>query len=659
MSTPLNFLQASVRADELVANQKMGIGVSGQSSELHIKASAPEIRLEDKVGAEASETATRIYADSGNTYIQSGVDFADGSSSNIVFGSMGNETEFVNIGAHGIETTGNLFVNNLQFTQTQGLDQILNVSNTTSNIMTLTNTSDDALNVAGGMTLGSNLAVNTDDLFVDTQTGNVGIGETSPQTPLHIRREIGNAGPDGTFNGTITETEYMRFMGVGLTSEVNSVSIGLKIAGDYLGVGAQYSGRLNIYANDYPDAGNAYGGIPNRRIASIGAESAYFAEGESLGHRTREVSTLRKDWMQHEWGQPGTEADVTSFYYRAAGNLNGDASFSNIVSSTDPYGRSCSVWRNTGDQNNSSGGWNVQFPVNAQRSYMSILYVRRTGSASGGRFYHGCDNGNTKNLDGTDNINPYFTGGFYLTNLPQDVWCVSIGFIHHYDATTSDSTGVSGIYRLDTMQRIKTNDEFKHRYDYSSTTERYQTHRAFLFYNTTSGTQLDFWNPGFFEHQTTFPETSLLKMLTNSLVATNGYIHDKLGIGVSSPSHDLHVSGSAKIGFMTTISGGFSVSGSTTHNTLIPLIGGSGGGTIVLYISRNTNTGDFTGSAIVHFRMINSGTWTDSATRKNVISELNMSGLPTFSDNGSGYLRMTTSVSGNYEYSAHIQDAHL
>jgi hypothetical protein len=159
MSTPLNFLQASVRADELVANQKMGIGVSGQSSELHIKASAPEIRLEDKVGAEASETATRIYADSGNTYIQSGVDFADGSSSNIVFGSMGNETEFVNIGAHGIETTGNLFVNNLQFTQTQGLDQILNVSNTTSNIMTLTNTSDDALNVAGGMTLGSNLAV--------------------------------------------------------------------------------------------------------------------------------------------------------------------------------------------------------------------------------------------------------------------------------------------------------------------------------------------------------------------------------------------------------------------------------------------------------------------------------------------------------------------
>ena len=186
MSTPLNFLQASVRADELVARQNIGIGTDTQSSELHIKADAPEIRLEDRVGAAASETATRIYADSGNTYIQSGVNFTNGSSSNIVFGSMGNTTEFVNIGAHGIETTGNLFVNNLQFTQTQGLDQILNVSNTTSNIMTLTNTSDDALNVAGGITMGSNLAVNTDNLFVDTQAGRVGVGTANPQSALNV-----------------------------------------------------------------------------------------------------------------------------------------------------------------------------------------------------------------------------------------------------------------------------------------------------------------------------------------------------------------------------------------------------------------------------------------------------------------------------------------
>jgi hypothetical protein len=52
--------------------------------------------------------------------------------------------------------------------------------------MTLTNTSDDALNVAGGITLGSNLAVNTDDLFVDTQAGRVGVGTTSPEYKLDV-----------------------------------------------------------------------------------------------------------------------------------------------------------------------------------------------------------------------------------------------------------------------------------------------------------------------------------------------------------------------------------------------------------------------------------------------------------------------------------------
>jgi hypothetical protein len=504
---------------------------------------------------------------------------------------------------------------------------------------------------------GTNSEPNNDALTINS-SGNIGIGTYSAPTPLALYRSIGNAGPSGTLNGTITETEYMRFIGAGLTTEVNSVSIGFKIAGDYL-ENAVYSGRLNIYANDYTDDGNDYGAVPNKRIASIGAESAYFAEGESLRHRTRELSTMRKDWMQHEWGQPGTTADAaTSFYYSTTPSNVGSTDHRDIRTSSDPYGRSCSVWRNTGvDNNGACGGWDVKFPINANRSYMSVVYVRRTGSTTGGNFYHGCDGEYTKNLTGTDNTNPYFTGGYSVGALPQDVWCVSISFIHYYGATSSDATGIAGIYRLDTMQKIKANSEFAHRYEYSSTTERYQRHRTFLFYNPNTGVKLDFWNPGFFEHQTTFPETSLLKMLTNDLVATNGYFHDKLGIGVTGPSYNLHVANHAKIGNMTTLSGAGSVVDlvSTNIDTSISLIGGSGGGTIVLYISVNTSGGDATGSAIVHFRMIHSGTWTDSATRKNVISNLNMT-LPTFSDDGSGYLRMTTSVGGNYEYSAHIQN---
>jgi len=268
MSTPLNFLQASVRADELVARQNIGIGTDSQSSELHIKASAPEIRLEDRVGAEASETATRIYADSGNTYIQSGVNFTDGSSSNIVFGSMGNVTEFVNIGAHGIETTGNLFVNNLQFTQTQGLDQILNVSNTTSNIMTLTNTSDDALNVAGGMTLGSNLAVNTDDLFVDTQTGRVGIGTNNPSVQLKIYGTSSVSlttanGPSYAQYGQLVITDSTAPSG---TSTLGNLKIGYDASTGSFGTGFLQCVNPNVYTGPLciqPYGGNVGIGITN------------------------------------------------------------------------------------------------------------------------------------------------------------------------------------------------------------------------------------------------------------------------------------------------------------------------------------------------------------------------------------------------------------
>ena len=60
-------------------------------------------------------------------------------------------------------------------------------------------------------------------------------------------------------------------------------------------------------------------------------------------------------------------------------------------------------------------------------NYMSVIYVKRTSSSSSGTFYHGCDTtGNTLNLDGSANSNPYFNN-LAFSSLPQDVWCVSIG----------------------------------------------------------------------------------------------------------------------------------------------------------------------------------------------------------------------------------------
>ena len=162
---PVIFHDASVRANEVVANQKLAIGTSGETSELHIKAAAPEFRMEDKVGAAASETAFKIYADGGKTYIQSGVNFEAGSASNIIFGNMGSTESdcFLNIGSHGIETSGNIAVNNIQFQQLQGLEQITNISNTTSNTLNTTNTTaatstgTGAITCAGGVGVAGNV----------------------------------------------------------------------------------------------------------------------------------------------------------------------------------------------------------------------------------------------------------------------------------------------------------------------------------------------------------------------------------------------------------------------------------------------------------------------------------------------------------------------
>jgi hypothetical protein len=56
-----------------------------------------------------------------------------------------------------------------------------------------------AVSVQGALTVGSNLEVGTANLFVDTTTGNVGIGTTSPSSRLHVN-------PNTTSTGTPNST---------------------------------------------------------------------------------------------------------------------------------------------------------------------------------------------------------------------------------------------------------------------------------------------------------------------------------------------------------------------------------------------------------------------------------------------------------------------
>ena len=152
--------------------------------------------------------------------------------------------------------------------------------------------------------------------------------------------------------------------------------------------------------------------------------------------------------------------------------------------------------------------------------------------------------------------------------------------------------------------------------------------------------------------QSTRQDTGLgFSVIQNGSAVENALvIRDNGNVGASN-------SGPHNLGRLRFISGSFGVGASTTnHVTSIPLVGGGGGGTVVLYISVNWNDGTRTGSAVIHFRMMHNGTWSDSSTSKNVISDLNMTSqnaMPTFADDGNGYLKITSSYGGNWQYAAH------
>lgn len=183
-------------------------------------------------------------------------------------------------------------------------------------------------------------------------------------------------------------------------------------------------------------------------------------------------------------------------YYGGNFTLNGGASENVMAYGTDPFGRRGTLWgaRNNDAASNDDGGWNKSISgLSHLKSYMSVVYVRRNGTSINGTFYHGCDGGNTLNLDNSANGNPYF-GPIGIGSLPQDVWCVSIGLIHAYgDASTSSFAG-AGLYRMDTGQKIIGYTDYK-----MANNATVQNLRVYLYYSTDSTASLDWWGTGFYE----------------------------------------------------------------------------------------------------------------------------------------------------------------
>ena len=164
-----------------------------------------------------------------------------------------------------------------------------------------------------------------------------------------------------------------------------------------------------------------------------------------------------------------------------------------------PYGTRELVQETVPDSNNDfDGGWNKSITnLDINKAYMSIVYVKRVTSQTSGNFYHGTGAGTNQifNLNGTSNTNPYFVS-INIGTLPQDVWCVSIGYIQANNDSNTSEWEQRGIYRLDTGEQIYQGATYK----MGSAGATLSTgHRVFLYYSSDNTSKLQFARPGHYE----------------------------------------------------------------------------------------------------------------------------------------------------------------
>ena len=210
------------------------------------------------------------------------------------------------------------------------------------------------------------------------------------------------------------------------------------------------------------------------------------------------------------WVEDPAPLSVTQVGY-FGGNFtrNGSEDENAVVWGIDPFGNKALLWKCILNQpgNNDDGGWNkdITIPANNNIGYLSYFYFKfdfTPNEGNDGQFYHGCGTtaGETINLaDDSNNTNPYFNNGnIYNSNngaaFFANRWYLTIGIIQAYNNETTDVDTITGVYDVETGQKVRNGSEFKMG---NNTTG--QRHRAYIYYDTTTDNNENayFWNPGF------------------------------------------------------------------------------------------------------------------------------------------------------------------
>lgn len=221
---------------------------------------------------------------------------------------------------------------------------------------------------------------------------------------------------------------------------------------------------------------------------------------------------------------------------------NGGSTQNSIIWDTDPFGRKALIWKCiSSGYNGANGGWNYyNIPVNDKKAYRLTVWIKNVNASTLGRLYFGCGQTGIQSLGGVDNTNPYF-GGYYISN-PQFIvgkWYLWVGYIHA--SNDADLQSYGGIHDGVTGQKIINLTDFKLKV--GTTT---QTHRAYDYYDQTTGSTTHWYGPRFEEVNGAEPTIEQMLGVTGqgATLGKDAYLGGKLSIGTiksSDPNYKLFV----------------------------------------------------------------------------------------------------------------------
>ncbi|BCV07194.1 MAG: hypothetical protein Ct9H90mV2_100 [Prasinovirus sp.] len=314
-----------------------------------------------------TSSGTDLYYSSGSVGISNAAPDHDLSvGSNLYVHDTGSNVLVVdgNVNVSNNLTAHRLTLNNVSITTTQDLAQVSNVGNVTSNVLQFTNpttafVTTGNVEVGGELTVGSNVEIGTANLFVDTTSGDVGIGTTVPAATLDVRGAVAdpsiptvhigdnsadggdygmvNLVRDGTNGGSKSHLAFIRYghtvVGMGFHNNTNTWGIFPSFSGvtNTPAMAITFDGKIGIGTASPLEKLDVYG---TSRISSAYPRLDFFcttgrstnAWGNSTGaagdyriYSNSDASDATKRSLNFDYGQNTTH--TTRMCISAAGNV--------------------------------------------------------------------------------------------------------------------------------------------------------------------------------------------------------------------------------------------------------------------------------------------------------------------------------------------------